>query len=417
MKTPLRFPLARILRLRFVRAVGAALRRDGSTRALNRGLKPHLQWNPWRINPAKTLSGLVLAVAFAGCENFALPIAQQGAPATPVPAFAAVQPAPTEPLDPALLLPGETVFRLGPGDQLDIELMGDLSTRASATVGPDGKIYYYMLPGLDVWGLTLSEARARLGDELKKYIREKPVVALTLRVVSSQRVWVLGRVNSPGIYTLAGPTTLLDAIAQAGGLSSSTPFASLAASLGVSRPTGNTSEAADLSRSFIIRHGRILPVDFQQLLRDGALSQNVYLQPDDFIFLPSLTAPQVHVLGAVIQPHSERMTGPLTVVQAIALSGGTERDACLSNVAILRGSLAHPQIAIVAVNEILRGQAPDVRLEPGDIVFVPYAPERGLTRYVNLILDTFARTAGVNAGARAISGNAAPIGIGVNVAP
>ena len=105
------------------------------------------------------------------------------------------------------------------------------------------------------------------------------------------------------------------------------------------------------------------------------------------------------------------------MVQAIALSGGTERVACLSNVAILRGSLAHPQIAIVAVDEILRGRAPDVRLEPADIVFVPYAPERGLVRYVDLILDTFARTAGVNAGARAISGKSAPIGIGVNVSP
>ena len=86
--------------------------------------------------------------------------------------------------------------------------MGDLATRSTVTVGPDGKIYYYLLPGLDVWGLTLPEASARLGDELKKYIREKPVVSLTLRVVASQRVWVLGRINSPGIYTLAGPTTL-----------------------------------------------------------------------------------------------------------------------------------------------------------------------------------------------------------------
>lgn len=111
------------------------------------------------------------------------------------------------------------------------------------------------------------------------------------------------------------------------------------------------------------------------------------------------------------------MTGSLTVVQAIALSGGSAREACLSNVAILRGSLAQPQIAIVAVDAILHGQAPDVRLEPGDIVFVPYAPERVLTRYVNLILDTFARTVGVNAGAHAISGQAAPVGIGVTVSP
>jgi len=356
------------------------------------------------------------AFFFAGCESYPTPSARTGE--TPVPAFAAVQAAPTEPLDPALLQPGQTPFRLGPGDQLDIEVIGDLPTRANVTVGPDGKIYYYMLPGLDVWGLTLSEARARLGDELKKYIREKPVVSLTLRVVASQRVWVLGRVNSPGIYTLAGPTTLLDAVAQAGGLSSSSSAAAvLAASLGVSSPTANAAESADLSHSFIIRQGRVLPVDFQQLLREGALSQNVYLQPDDFIFLPSLRTPQIHVLGAVLQPHSERMNGSLTVVQAIALSGGTELDACLSNVAILRGSLAHPQIAIVAVDAILHGKAPDVRLEAGDIVFVPYAPQRVLTRYVNLILDTFARTVGVNAGSRIVSGNSSPIGIGVNVSP
>lgn len=368
-----------------------------------------------RLPSAAALGALV--VLLAGCEILPLPVAREGTPEAPIAAFATVQPAPTEPLDPALLQPGENPFRLGPGDQLDVEVMGDLSTRASVTVGPDGKIYYYMLPGLDVWGLTLPDARARLGNELKKYIREKPVVTLTLRVVASQRVWVLGRVNSPGIYTLAGPTTLLDAVAQAGGLASSTPFASLAASLGVNTPAGNTSEAADLSRSFIIRQGRVLPVDFQQLLRDGAMSQNIYLQPDDFIFLPSARSPQVHILGAVVQPHSERMIGSLTLVQAIALSGGTERDACLTNVAILRGSLAHPQIAVVAVDQILLGKAPDVRLEASDIVFVPYAPERVLTRYVNLILDTFARTVGVNAGARIISGNAAPIGLGVNISP
>ena len=382
-----------------------------------RGLKHRAISTAVKRGKVSGLALATLAILFSGCENLPLPVAPEAAPAAPIAAFAVLRPAPTEPLDPALLQPGDTVFRLGPGDQLDLEVLGDTSTRASATVGPDGKIYYYMLPGLDVWGLTLPEARARLGDELRKYIREKPVVSLTLRVVASQRVWVLGRVNSPGIYTLAGPTTLLDAVAQAGGLSSSSPFAALAASAGVNLPAGNTSEAADLSRSFIIRQGRVLPVDFQQLLRDGALSQNVYLQPDDFIFLPSARSPQIHILGAVVQPHSEKMSGALTVVQAIALSGGTEREACLANVAILRGALAHPQIAIVAVDEILHGRAPDVRLAPGDIVYVPYAPERVLTRYVNLILDTFARTVGVNAGVRAVSGNAVPIGIGVNVSP
>ena len=111
------------------------------------------------------------------------------------------------------------------------------------------------------------------------------------------------------------------------------------------------------------------------------------------------------------------MSGSLTVVEAIALAGGTVPGACLPNVAILRGSLTHPEIAIVAVDSVLHGKAPDVRLEPGDIVYVPYKPERVLLRYANLIIDTFVRTVGVNEGAYTINSKAQPLTVGVNLSP
>lgn len=370
-----------------------------------------------KANSRRTLV-LTLAASLglgAGCESLPVPNAAPGL--TAVAAFAPASAGATPALDPTLLRPGKAAFRLGPGDQLDLEVVGDLSTRASVTVGPDGKIYYYLLPGLDVWGLTLPEARDRVGAELERYLRERPVVSLTLRAVASQRVWLLGRVNNPGVYILGGPTTLLDALAQAGGLASSSALASLAATLGVSLPTGNGPESADLPHSFLIRDGHLIPVDFERLLQDGDLSQNIYLQPDDFIFLPSAHAGQVHILGAVLHPQSERMTGPLTLVQSIGLAGGTEPEACLTNVAILRGPLAHPQIAVFAVDAILSGKAADVRLESNDIVYVPYSPNRLLSRYVKLILDTFVRTVGVNEGAYAVTGKSTPVGVGVNVSP
>ena len=338
----------------------------------------------------------------SGCGTTPLPVAMQG---IPEPAAAELSSVPEPYLDPVLLQPSRTAYRLGPGDVLEIEVMGDLVTRTTATVGPDGKIYYDILPGIDVWGLTLPEARNLIGDELKKFIREKPAVTVSLRTAVSQRVWVLGRLNGPGVYALGRPTSLLDAVAEAGGLQVNTPAG------------GAYSESADLSRSFLVRGGHLVPVDFQRLLRDGDLSQNVYLQPDDFIYVPSSRSAQVHVLGAVLQPRSERMSGYLTVVQAIALAGGTVPDACLPNVAILRGSLAHPQIAIVEVNKVLKGKAPDVRLEAGDIVYVPYTPQRVLLRYVNLILDTFVRTVGVNEGAYTIDSKARPLTVGVNLSP
>jgi polysaccharide biosynthesis/export protein len=338
----------------------------------------------------------------SGCTTMPLPVAREGIPA---PAMAELYTPPATPLDPALLRPTEAVFRLGPGDQLEIEGMGDISTVTPVTIGPDGKIYYSILPGIDLWGLTLPEARDRIAVEMQKYFREKPVVTLALRSVASQRVWLLGRVGSPGIYSLERPTPLLDALAQAGGLEVVTP------------PGGGPSETADLTRSFLIRDGHLVPVDFERLLRDGDLSQNVYLRPDDFVYIPSVRSSQVHVLGAVLQPRSERMAGQLTLIQAIALAGGTVPHASLPNVAILRGSLAHPQIAIVDVKQVLHGKAPDVRLMPDDIVYVPYTPERILLRYMNLILDTFVRTVGVNEGAYAITNKATPVSVGVNISP
>jgi protein involved in polysaccharide export with SLBB domain len=354
--------------------------------------------------PGPFLAALLAAgfLCLSGCESTKLPVARVGI-AAPMPAELDSPPALA--LDRALLRPSGSAFRLGPGDTIEIEVTGGAATPEAVTVGPDGKIYYSILPGLDVWGLTLPEARDRLGEAWTKYVREKPVITLVLKSVVSKQVWVLGRLSNPGIYPLEGPTSLLDAVAGAGGLAVST------------QAGGSYSESAVLSRSFLIRDGHLVPVDFERLLRDGDLSQNVFLQPGDFIFVPSLRSSQVHILGAVLQPHSERMTGALTLIQALALAGGTVPGACLPNVAILRGSLTHPQIAVVAVNQVLKGNAPDVRLEPGDIVYVPYAPERVLVRYVNLILDTFVRTVGVNEGAYTITNKAQPLSVGVNLTP
>lgn len=86
------------------------------------------------------------------------------------------------------------------------------------------------------------------------------------------------------------------------------------------------------------------------------------------------------------------------------------------DLAVVRGGVSEPQITVVDYHDIVRGRAGDVALEPHDIVYVPLAPCRVLTRYVDLILTTFARTIGVNAGARAVS-RGESIGISVPVGP
>ena len=189
-------------------------------------------------------------------------------------------------------------------------------------------------------------------------------------------------------------------------------LASLSGGALASSLAGGPEEAADLRRSFVLRKGQLLPVDFQRLLRHGDMSQNIYLQADDFIYLPSAISRDVYVLGAVAQAKAVNAARPLTLISAIASAGGTIKDAYLSHVAIVRGSLAQPQISVLDYKAIARGKLPDALLEPGDIVYVPFTPYQVLTRYVNLILDTFVRTVGANAGSRVVTSQAT---VGVNV--
>jgi len=312
--------------------------------------------------------------------------------------------------DPGLLQPPVEPFTLGPGDRLEIQIIGDATTITTTVVGPDGRLYFYLLPGLDVWGLTLGEAKSLIERELLKFLRDKPRVSVTLRGVESQQVWLLGRLNHPGVYPIIGPTRLLEAFALAGGPTSPATLASLA-----NGPMGaNLSEdLADLRRGFVVREGKIVPVDLYRLLKEGDMSQDIYLHPGDLVYVPPAVAREVFVLGAVLEPRSVAYRKSLSLVAAVASARGTIKDAYLSHVAIVRGSLSEPKIAVVDFRAITRGQKPDVLLEPGDIVYVPFAPYRTLERYANMILNTFVSTVAINEGARSVSRNVVPVGVSI----
>jgi len=358
------------------------------------------------MKPPFLLCWTAAVLALAGCM-----MPMQPPPSAVIPPPVAVTDLAAPPdrpqLDPALLRVSTAPFTLGPGDVLEIEYIGEPTSRATVKVGPDGKIYYYLLPGLNVDGLTLAQVRQLIAQKSEMYVRKNPDIALTLRFVASQRIWVLGALNTPGVFSLTAPVTLLEAVAQAGG---PTPPAPAGGASGIVSPT------ADLRHSFVLRHGEMLPVDFAKLINDGDPTQNIYLQAGDFVYVAPSVGRTVHVLGAVTSPEAVT-AGSLTLVQTVAAAGGTVDDADLSHVAIVRGSLTQPTIAIVDYRAIIKGKAPDVMLEPHDIVYVPFTPYRTLKRYADLILDTFVRTVGVNEGAHLVDPQASSTSVNVGVAP
>ena len=318
----------------------------------------------------------------------------------------------TNQIDPAMLRASTEPFRLGPGDVLEIETIGEAKSTVITPIGPDGKIYYNLLPALSVWGLSLAETRALVQREMAKYTRAMPELVINLRGVASKRVWVLGQVNKPGVYSLATPTTLLDALAMSG--NNEGPLSSQTlGGVGARGPRGDGMDdgTADFSRSFVLRNGKRLPVDFNRLLKGGDLTQNIFLEPDDFIFVRPVELANVYLLGAVGAPQMFPYRRDLTVSDVLISAGGTIKYAQNGRVVIVRGGLTEPKIASVDYHAIVTGKQVNVRLQPGDIVYVPYTPFRRLAQLAEEVLDQFVRTIAVNEATFIISGESKPVGI------
>jgi polysaccharide biosynthesis/export protein len=302
----------------------------------------------------------------------------------------------TNQLQPEWLAPNTNLFRLGAGDIITIEVLGEANSQVPLTVGPDGKIYYSLLPGTVVSGLTLTETKDNIEKQLARHLRAQPTLSVTLRSAASKHVWVLGSVQSPGTYPLSTPTTVLEAVSSAGGV--------------ISVP-GSHSGSPNLQNSFLLRDGKVVPVNFQRLLSEGDLRQNVYLQPDDFLYLRSSVSRDVYVLGAVAAPRVLPYSDRLSLLSALANAGGTLPYAQVTHVGIIRGSLASPRIGFVDYKSIYKGKGQDVLLQEGDIVYVPFVPYEKVARLADQMVTEFVRTIAINEGTRAAVPNARPTSI------
>lgn len=305
------------------------------------------------------------------------------------------------PLSASLLQPPGGAYRVGPGDELDIEVAEMATTRAKTKVMPDGMLYYDVADGVNVKGKTISEISTLLSKALESdYVT--PVVTVNVSKADSQRFWMLGQVQKPGAYPVTKPTTLIAALSEGGGLLTNQDGTE------VSNP-----EAADLERSILIRDGNLIPVDFESLVREGNMSQNVYVRGGDYIFVPSLTTRSYYVLGHVIKPGPVFFERNATVLSAVAAAGGPKPEAIVTKALILRGGALRPKVAVVDIKAIMKGQAPDLKLEGGDIVWVPRSPWTKLDNYVEAVLITAAQAVAVQEGL-GVLGTAGGTGVTIN---
>ncbi len=182
----------------------------------------------------------------------------------PKPKTAPVPPAPFVPAPPVTPPPG---YVIGPDDVLQVLYWREKDVSAEVTVRPDGMISLPLLNDVQAGGLTPEQLRDKVNELAKKFF-EDPSVTVTVKTINSRKVFITGSVARPGPYLLTAPTTILQLIAMAGGLT----------------------EFADRKNITLMRTENGRPVSYAFNYKDVAkrknLGQNIELKPGDTVIVP-----------------------------------------------------------------------------------------------------------------------------------
>ncbi|MEZ5287580.1 MAG: polysaccharide biosynthesis/export family protein [Vicinamibacterales bacterium] len=198
------------------------------------------------------MNNAVLSVVLCGFSLVAVPLAAAGQ--TPAPDLGAQATAPAD-------------YVIGANDVLGIVFWREPEMSGDVTVRPDGMITIPVIGDLMATGKRPDELKATIVEAAAKYISEVNVVVV-VRTINSRRVFVTGRVTTPGTYPLTGPLTVLQAIALAGGL---TEFAD---------PKGITILRTEGGEA------RTLRFNYKDVSRGKNLETNIQLKPGDTIVVP-----------------------------------------------------------------------------------------------------------------------------------
>jgi polysaccharide export outer membrane protein len=242
---------------------------------------------------------------------------------------------------------------IGPRDTLDIRVLQDPTLNTRALVGDDGKVTFGLIGKVDLAGLTVTQAEARIKAKLEAGFITRADVSVQIVEAGNKPISVIGSVPRPGRIGATGSITLLQALTQAGGLS-----AGYGRTLYILR-TGTNGLAEQIA------------IDLEELLVLGNPDVNIPLYPNDVVNIPPDAPLNIYVLGEVMRPGrvSFRRSQNPTLLQALADAGGLT-DRAARDVMIKRTINGKEALVKRNYRRILNGQDPDVPLLDNDTIFV-----------------------------------------------
>jgi polysaccharide export outer membrane protein len=245
---------------------------------------------------------------------------------------------------------------LGREDLIEISVFEIPELNRTVRVSDAGAMSLPLLGDIAVSGLTPGQLEDRLRSLLSEGYVRSPEVSVFVREHGSKKVSVIGSVGRPGVYEMLGPRTLLQVLAQAGGL------------------TRDVGAVLHVVRALPDGRSLMLPVPVQELLAGADPSLNLAVEPGDVVSAPPDALHYIYVDGAVRTPGriEQPASRPITLLQAIAKAGGATERANLRKVQILTIMGGGTQMGVtVNVRRVRRGAERDPLLRDGTVVVVP----------------------------------------------
>ena len=244
-------------------------------------------------------------------------------------------------------------YRLGPGDAVNVDIWGASQESVTETISPDGTITIEGIGVIQLGGLSVSQAKARLKKVLGPRYQGSQI-DLTLGQTRTITISVMGEVKVPGTYTMSAFASVYNALYMAGG----------------------PNEIGTLRNVKVFRRGKqITNVDVYDFLLNGKLSGDVRLQDNDVITVGPYEA-LVNITGKVKRPMFYEMKKTETAATLLRYAGGFTGDAYTKAIRINRK--AGNQYSVFSVGEFDLAQ---FKLMDEDSVSV----DSTLNRYQNMV--------------------------------
>jgi len=228
----------------------------------------------------------------------------------------------------------------------------------------EGKVDLPDIPPIEVAGLTLEDARLRIQESYRTHIQDIEVF-LNYKNRLARKVELIGPVAIP-LIPVDGKIRLYEVLALA-------------------RVPNN----ANFFKSYVVRDGEQLPLDFYKLMNLGDMSQNIVMRGGDRIFIANPSDSTVMVMGEVGSPRAVNLPyGFISLREALVSAGGIPFTGNRDCIQVIRGNIPNPKIYVLSWEHIIHLPNDSLLLMPGDTVYVSEKPITSWNRFIDQLLPS-----------------------------